>query len=148
MGVFNDGIDYINPTIMGKILDKFRKNQVLKIGAYHTIYNVSLNDNGEETLETPSSEDDVQAVCDQIGKHSTGTAWSDRLWQQDSDKYNKLRMKHFGDHAQLWYTIDPTKTEEFLSDFFEKKVELMGVAHQENRSNGYPTWIFFFKDKV
>jgi len=73
------------------------------------------------------------------------TSYSDRLFQQDHVKYNKLTQKHFNNNSQYWNDKTPEQIEAFLRDFFNKPdLELIGIMEGCNVSNGYPYWIFMY----
>lgn len=81
-----------------------------------------------------------------IGEKPKHHVYSDRLYQWNPKKYNELRKKHFNDIAQLWDNSDIEKIEDFLSDYFEKKVKLLKVLRGENQSTGYPYWVFGYDE--
>lgn len=71
--------------------------------------------------------------------------YSDRLYQQDYKKFNKLCKKHFGDEGQYFDRRNPEKTEEFLRDWFDKpNLRLIVIMQWCNASSGYPLWSFHF----
>lgn len=72
-------------------------------------------------------------------------AYSDRLFQHDYKKYNKLCKKHFGNEGQYWDDRSEKKIQAFLRDFYGKpKLELVGIMNGCNASNGFPYWVFMF----
>lgn len=71
---------------------------------------------------------------------------SDRLYQWDSEKYNKCRKEVFNDKGQYFYQADSNKIEKFLSLYFEKEIKLTAVVQNCNVSSGFPYWTFFFED--
>jgi len=74
--------------------------------------------------------------------------YSDRLMQLDSENYNELCKKHFGNRGQVWDDIDPSKIEAFLRDYHENKdLKLIGIMKGCNVSNGFPYWIFMYNAK-
>lgn len=71
--------------------------------------------------------------------------YSDRLFQWDSAKYNKLCLKHFGNEGQYWDNRSYKKTQAFLRDYYNnQKLKLIGIMTGCNVSNGFPYWIFMF----
>ncbi|MCW8829982.1 MAG: hypothetical protein OQK32_00495 [Gammaproteobacteria bacterium] len=70
------------------------------------------------------------------------TIYSDRLYEWDSDKYNTLCEKHFGDRGQWWNTREAEKIEAFLSDYLGRPVTLINIEKQENKATGFPVWRF------
>ena len=80
------------------------------------------------------------------GIEPNDTVYSDRLFQWDSKKYNKLCKKHFGDESQYWSNREPQKIESFLRDYIgNKKIILCRIEQQENKSTGYPLWRIDYK---
>lgn len=77
-------------------------------------------------------------------KEATGTVYSDRMWEWDNKKHDRLRQEHFGDRAQLrWSQDDPKKIEQFLRDYLGyPDLKLILVMEYCNVSNGYPCWRF------
>lgn len=75
---------------------------------------------------------------------ATGCVYSDRLLEWDYDKYNRLCREYFGNEGQSWDKRDSNKIEEFLCDYFDKKVVLVANIQYVNVSNGYPVWRFDF----
>lgn len=71
------------------------------------------------------------------------TVWSDRIYQQDSTKFNHLCLKHFGDKGQYFSDRDPKLIQSFLSEYFDKpELKLIFIMQYCNRSSGYPLWRF------
>jgi len=68
--------------------------------------------------------------------------YSDRLYQWDFEKYNKLCKKHFGDIAQMWDNRTPEATETFLSEYLDEKITLTKIIKTIRPDNGYPVWTF------
>lgn len=80
------------------------------------------------------------------GEKANTTVYSDRLYQWDSKKHDKLCKKHFGNESQIWSNRDSKKTEEFLRDYFEDdNIVLCKIQQTENKSTGYPLWRFDYK---
>jgi hypothetical protein len=71
----------------------------------------------------------------------TSSVYTDRLYQQDSKKYNKLCQKHWGDIGQYWNNRKPNKIQDFLRDWFDNQnINLCFVKEYCNQSSGYPVW--------
>ncbi len=71
------------------------------------------------------------------------TAYSDRLHQEDSKKYDKLCMKHFGNKSQFFSGREPKQIESFLQDWLnDKSVKLILIMEYCNKSSGNPYWRF------
>jgi len=76
------------------------------------------------------------------------SVYSDRLFQWDTEKYNKLSKKHFGNIGQYFSERSPRQIEEFLKDYYNKPdLELVGIMQGCNIGNGYPYWVFMFNAK-
>lgn len=76
---------------------------------------------------------------------ANGTDWSDRLWERNPKRFNQLCQKHFGNQAQTFYLSErcPEKIEAFLKEYNEfSKLILLEIIQEENRSSGYPYWVF------
>ena len=74
--------------------------------------------------------------------------YSDRLFQWNSEKYNKAAEKVWGNKSQYFNAGDYAKIEQFLQEYLEKhNLELIGILKGCNRSSGYPYWVFFFNEE-
>ncbi|MDO8415183.1 MAG: hypothetical protein Q7S87_03105 [Agitococcus sp.] len=79
---------------------------------------------------------------------STGTpgnnsSYSDRLYQWDDEKYNRICRQIFGNEAQVWDARTPMQTEQFLREYFDKpELVLTKIMKGTNVSSGYPYWYF------
>ena len=77
---------------------------------------------------------------------ANNTAYSDRLYQFDSEKYNKLCEKHFGNQGQSFSNRHLVDIEKFLQDYIgNPNLILCSIEYLENRSNGNPYWRFEYK---
>jgi len=74
------------------------------------------------------------------------TVYSDRLYQWDFKKYNKICKKVFGNVGQYFNHRDPKLIEKFLSLYFDKKLKLHMIEEHCNKSNGYPLWRFDYEE--
>ena len=73
-------------------------------------------------------------------------AYSDRLFQWDSEKYNKCCEETFKNKGQYFYEREPEEIQKFLSLYFEKEVKLTAVVQACNQATGYPYWIFLYEE--
>ena len=74
------------------------------------------------------------------------TVYSDRLYQWDWEKYNKLCKKYFGDVGQYFSNRNPKKIEAMLQEYCkEPKLNLTLIMEYCNQSSGYPVWRFDFE---
>lgn len=77
----------------------------------------------------------------------TTTIYSDRLFQWDSEKYNRLCMKHFGDHGQMFHARSPDGIEAFLRDYFGEGLLLCSIEQTYHRMQGHPIWVFHIREE-
>ena len=76
----------------------------------------------------------------------TGSAYSDRLFQWDPAKHDRLCKEHFGDRAQQWGNREPAKIEAFLRDYHDDpSITLTMIVASCNQSSGFPLWAFIWK---
>ena len=74
---------------------------------------------------------------------NTISDYSDRLWQRNYNKYNRLCMKHFGDEGQTnWDRRCPKMIEEFLKEWYDDDVKLVRIWQGCHQANGFPIWAF------
>ena len=71
--------------------------------------------------------------------------FSDRLnsWYEN---YRGLKEKMLG-RGDYFSSYEPEDIEKFLSFLFDKEITLTGIEEECNVSNGYPYWIFYYRDK-
>ena len=79
-------------------------------------------------------------------KEWDSSVYSDRLMQWDFNKFNTCCQQVFGDEGQYFSNREPKKIEQFLSLYFEYPIKLIIIQEGCNVSNGYPYWIFHFKN--
>lgn len=79
------------------------------------------------------------------GIKATDTAYSDRLFQQNSLKFDTLSQEIFGNKGQYFSDRDHNKIEIFLSLYLEEKIILCSITRYENLNTGYPYWRFDYK---
>lgn len=86
-----------------------------------------IHDNGEvETVTRKLSDKDPDR-----------TIYTDRLYQWDHEKHDRLCKKHFGDTGQVWRYRDPEAIEAFLCDWLDKEVEIVTIEPQIHQARGY-----------
>lgn len=79
------------------------------------------------------------------GQKATTTIYSDRLYQWDHKKHDKLCKKYFGNEGQNWSNRNPEIIEKFLRDYMDNQfVVLCRIEEDINSSTGYPIWRFDF----
>jgi hypothetical protein len=71
--------------------------------------------------------------------------YSDRMFQWDYEKTEKLLIKYFGSPGQYFNDKDPAQIEKFLQERFDyPNLKLLMIVEWCNVSNGYPLWSFHF----
>lgn len=81
----------------------------------------------------------------QLCYKSDSTAWSDRLYEEDSEKYDRAYKAVWGNTGQMFYNRKPEEIERFLSLYLGKTVVLTTVIQETDVSNGYPYWVFRYR---
>lgn len=71
---------------------------------------------------------------------------SDRLFEWDSEKYNKLSKEVFGNAGQNFGNRYPEEIQQFLQLYLGRRVLITGIMECCNAGNGYPYWTFYYKD--
>jgi hypothetical protein len=78
----------------------------------------------------------------------THAVYSDRLRQWDFDKFRALSRTHFGNEGDSFHSRKPAKIEAFLREWFEQpELQLVRVEEHCNVSNGFPVWVFWYRNK-
>lgn len=72
--------------------------------------------------------------------------YSDRLYQWDSKKYNECCKQVWPNSVDFFSQKAPLDIERFLSLYFGQQIKLTGIEEGCNVSNGYPYWIFYYKE--
>lgn len=88
-------------------------------------------------------------VVERVGDNEeyNSTVYSDRLFQWDYKKFNRISQKHFNNESQSFSKRSLEKIESFLKDYFDNpKLKLIVIQEGCNVSNGYPYWIFHFNN--
>lgn len=77
------------------------------------------------------------------------TVYSDRLYQWNSEKYDKCCKKVWNNTGQLFEerSKHPENIQTFLSLYFEKDCDLVAVLTTTNVSTGFPLSCFFYVEK-
>lgn len=79
---------------------------------------------------------------------ATGTVYTDRLYQWDAKKHDRLCEKYFGDTGQYWQNREPGSIEGFLREYLGiPGLRLVLVMEYCNVSSGYPVWRLDYSDK-
>jgi len=93
--------------------------------------------------EYPYSYDEY--VVFRLGKNKEAnfTAYSDRLYQWNPKKYDKLCNKYFGSTAEYWNDRKITDIIAFLKDYFDApELKLILLSETCNAAHGTPYWRF------
>lgn len=77
---------------------------------------------------------------------SSGSAYSDRMYVWNSDKFNKAYLEVFGNNSQSFDGRKPEQIELFLKKYYKKTLCLIEVRRWVNRSNGFPLWSFLWEE--
>ena len=107
---------------------------------------------GERITRTPSSHPyayDAHFTWKSERFETTDHAvYSDRLFQWNSNKFDASVTAVWPENpgGQMFYSRNPVDIQRFLCLYFGKDVELTGVLQGCNVSNGYPYWIFAYRD--
>lgn len=69
--------------------------------------------------------------------------YSDRLWEWDRAKADRLWQEHCKGHR--WDNAPIEKLTAFMSAYHWRKLEITALAEGCNPSNGYPYWIVWYR---
>lgn len=72
--------------------------------------------------------------------------YSDRLHQWDTKKYRECSIQVWPNGGGTFSQRSPLSIEKFLSLYFEKPIKLTGIEEGCNVSNGFPYWIFYYRE--
>lgn len=107
-----------------------------------------VDEHGKPVKKTPMTNPDSYDgyVTYRAGKNSevNETAYSDRLRQEDREKDERLKKKHFGTASDYTLGGDPKKVEAYLCDFLGRPVKIIFIM-QYCYPSGYPYWRFDVK---
>lgn len=110
---------------------------------------ILLNMKGEEVKRTPFEYPysyDPFVVWKGKYKKTDEIVYSDRLIEWDHEKFDKCCKAIWGNTIQSFDMRNPVTIEAFLSMYLEKIVTLTGIEKCCNVSNGYPIWIFYYRE--
>ena len=85
--------------------------------------------------------------CNPAPNTLTKTLYSDRMYQQDPDRFNVCCKEVWGVSGQYFYRRSPQDIERFISLYLGKEVILCSIRVDENVSSGYPYWTFEYCEK-
>lgn len=100
-----------------------------------------------DKYQYPYSYDPYLVWIKDFEKGKNHVVYSDRLWQWDSDKYDRCCDEVWGNKGQYFDNRKPDEIERFLSLYFGEKIKLTAIMQGCNVSNGYPYWIFYYENE-
>ena len=114
-------------------------------------YNKYFNIKGEPIRQTPITHPysfDTYCVYRDIEffdmkPQDMSVAHSDRLDQWDRDKFDHACKLVGGINS---FDYNPEIAQKFLSVYFDKEIKLLAIEKACNVGNGYPYWIFYYKE--
>ena len=71
---------------------------------------------------------------------------SDRMFQQDSEKFDSLCLDIWGNTSTCFGNRLPEEIQLFLERYFDKRILLTGIMEACNFATGYPYWTFFYRE--
>jgi len=74
--------------------------------------------------------------------------YSDRLWQWDSQKYDKCCQEVFKNTGQMFSGRNPEGIQRFLSIYFDKEIRLTAILRGCNQWSGFPYWVFCYEESL
>ena len=78
---------------------------------------------------------------------SSGSAYSDRMYGWNPDKFNKACLEVFGNSGQSFDDRSSEQIELFLNKYFDKNtLRLTEIRRWVNCSNGFPLWSFLWEE--
>lgn len=83
---------------------------------------------------------------DYAGPGKTSVEYSDRLYQWNSEEFDRCCREAFGNTAQCFDNRRPEAVEKFLSLYLGKEIKLTAIEQGCNLGNGYPYWIFHYEE--
>ncbi len=86
-------------------------------------------------------------IWQQNHEEDDSAVYSDRLWQWDSEKYDRCCMGVWGNRGQMFYDRKPEEIQRFLSLYLGKEVVLTQIKQEQNASSGYDYWLFCYRER-
>lgn len=97
--------------------------------------------------EFPYSYDPFVVFKDPSWTDRDTVVYSDRLHEWDWQKYNRCCMEVWNNEGQLFGGRKPADIERFLRLYNEDPgLKLTGIEEGCNYSNGYPFWVFYYRE--
>ena len=97
-------------------------------------------------IDFPYSYDEYLLWRKDYHKDKSQTVYSDRLFQWDSEKYNKCCEEIFGNHGQYFDDRNPEDINKFLNKYLGKEVKLTAVLQSCDGSTRYPVQKFVYEE--
>lgn len=89
-------------------------------------------------------------IGDDKTRERCSVVYSDRLYQWDHDKAQRVRDKtndKFGiDRYGNWRKWNLETASYYLSLYWEKPIKVTAIAEECHLGNGFPLWIIWYKD--
>lgn len=108
------------------------------------------NINGEVVKRTifyyPYSYDAFVIYKNGYNKKKDSVIYSDRLIQMNYELYDSCCMQVFNNTGHAFDGRKPEDIERFLSLYLGRNIKLTGIEQACNVSNGYPYWIFYYRE--
>lgn len=108
-----------------------------------------VDENGKPVLQTPITHPysyDAYVIWGRKTNNS-GSVYSDRLYQWDSQKYNELCRLIWNNESQYFDQRNPSDIQTFLRRYNDnEQIVLTMIMKCCNVSSGYPIWIFFYRE--
>ena len=79
-------------------------------------------------------------------KETDNVVFSDKLMDEDYDRFGECCMAVFQNKSQSFDRRDTLDINRFLSMYLGKDVLLTGIEICCNVSNGYPYWAFYYRE--
>ena len=105
----------------------------------------------ERTPQThPYSYEEFVVFKSQDFKTDDIAVYHDRMLQWNCDAFSKSVRTVWPDtpESQMFGEKTPKDIERFLNLYFGKKIKLTAVLQGCNVSNGFPYWVFFYREKM
>jgi len=113
---------------------------------FHSFRDLNGNLVNRSKFDYPYSYDEFVFWIGDYKKGESETVYSDRLYSWDSEKYNKCCLKVWNNKGQYFDNRKPEDIEKFLSLYMDMKIKLTAIVEGCNVSNGYPYWVFYYKE--
>lgn len=113
-----------------------------------TYFNLSGEPNKRTPQTHPYSYDEFVVFKSEKFDPMDCMVYHDRMLQWDRDAFSRAVRKVWPDksHRQMFHGEKPEDINRFLNLYFGKKVELTAVLQGCDVGNGFPYWVFAYKE--